>query len=54
MEHTDWISEARDWLLDCFSDEYDQELITDLTPDDVIAAVERYYEGGWSEFRSSL
>lgn len=48
------IDEARLWLLDCFDDEFDKEIICDLPPDDVIAATERYYEGGWSAFRSSL
>jgi len=36
----------RSWLLDCFPDEHDQEVIGSLTNWELIEAIEKYFEGG--------
>ena len=36
----------REWLLDCFPDEYDQEVIESLTNWELIDAIENYFDGG--------
>lgn len=48
-------TEAREWLLDCASmfaddpDEY-EDMVTLMSYEEVHAAVERYYDGGWDGF----
>lgn len=49
-ENDELIVLAKSWLLDCFEDEYDQEVIQELDVFGTIAAIERYYDGGWYEF----
>ncbi len=44
-------NEMRDWLLECFSDEYDQEQIEELTHEQLEKAVNRYYDGGLKAFK---
>ncbi len=44
-------TEMREWLLECFSDEYDQEQIEDLTYNQLVRSIERYYDGGVEEFK---
>lgn len=44
------VREARAWLKDCEWRNVDAEDIDDLPVLDVVAAVERYYEGGWAAF----
>lgn len=39
------MTEARDWLEDCFSD-----LPDDLSDKEAKAGVDRYYDGGWAAF----
>ena len=36
----------RSWLLDCFPDEHDQEVIESLTNSELIDAIEKYFDGG--------
>ena len=43
-------NEARDWLLECFSDETCQETIRDLSAIELHSAINRYYCGGWNAF----
>ncbi len=43
--------DMRDWLLECFSDEYDQEQIEELTHEQLEKAVNRYYDGGMQAFK---
>lgn len=42
--------EMREWLLECFNDEYDQEKIQELTYGELVKAVNKYYDGGFKEF----
>lgn len=42
----------KEWLLDCFEDEYDQEQINELDHSDTLRAVNRYYDGGVEAFMS--
>lgn len=42
--------EMQQWLLDCFSDEYDQEQIKELTYSQLKKAINRYYDGGIESF----
>jgi hypothetical protein len=42
--------EMKDWLLECFSDEYDQEQIEELTHNQLVRAINRYFDGGMKEF----
>jgi hypothetical protein len=44
--------EMRDWLLECFSDSYDQEQIEELTHEQLVRAINRYFEGGIKEFQA--
>jgi hypothetical protein len=39
------ILEAREWLADCFEDMPDP-----LTTGEVVRAINRHYDGGWSTF----
>lgn len=43
----DMIRDGHDWLADCFEDCPEQ-----LSPTEVVNAVNRYYSGGWSAFIS--
>jgi hypothetical protein len=54
VEHEDIYDEARQWLLDCYPDEDDQTEIEGLTDDELLAAVDRDYEGGWAAFLEAL
>ncbi len=42
--------EARDWLLECYPDPDDEEVILALTDAQAQREVERGYEGGWAAF----
>lgn len=46
--------EMREWLLECFSDEYDQEQIQELTYEQLKSAVNRYYAGGFEVFLDDM
>ena len=46
--------EMRDWLLECFSDEYDQDQIEKLTHNQLLRSINRYYDGGTLGFMDSL
>ena len=46
-------NEARDWLLECFSDETCQETIRDLSAIELHSAINRYYGGGWYAFEAT-
>lgn len=46
--------EMREWLLDCFTDEYDQEQIRELEPVGLLQAIDRYYDGGVKAFKHGL
>ena len=51
METQTLENEMREWLLECFEDEYDQEQIKELSEIQLIKAINRYFEGGMREFR---
>lgn len=40
----------KDWLLDCFTEQQDHEEIEELTHDELVNAINRYYDGGMKEF----
>lgn len=44
--------EMREWLLECFSDEYDQEKIQELTHEQLVKSINHYYDGGMNVFQS--
>lgn len=44
------IKDMRDWLKDCYEDEYDQEEIDSCSERQIIAAVDREYDGGLMQF----
>jgi hypothetical protein len=46
--------EMREWLLECFSDEYDQERILELTYEQLEKAINRYFDGGMEEFKACV
>lgn len=42
------IQQARDWIGDCqWADEFE---VDELTPAEVMAGVEAFYDGGWKQF----
>lgn len=43
--------EMREWLLECFSDEYDQEQIEELTHEQLMRSINRYFDGGVAAFK---
>lgn len=43
--------EMREWLLECFSDEYDQEQIEELTSKQLERAINKYFDGGLTAFK---
>ena len=40
----------KEWLLDCFNDEYDQEQIESLSYEQLVKSINRYYDGGMKAF----
>lgn len=42
--------QMREWLLECYDDEYDQEIIHELTDDQLIKTVNREFSGGMKQF----
>ena len=46
--------EMGEWLLECFSDEYDQEQIEELTHEQLVRSINRYFDGGMKEFINCL
>ncbi len=44
--------DMREWLLECYSDEYDQEVINGLTDSELGSVINRYYDGGMRAFRA--
>ena len=47
------IEDAREWLLECFEDEYDQETIEELDDAGIVDAINRYYHDGMEAFNES-
>ncbi len=43
--------EMKDWLLECFDDEYDQEQIEELTHEQLVRSINKYYDGGMTAFK---
>ncbi len=43
----------REWLMCCFTDEYDQELIDGLDFDGLVKSINQYYDGGMREFKNN-
>lgn len=43
-------SEMREWLLECFEDEYDQEQIQSLSDSQLEKSIDRYFDGGKQAF----
>jgi len=48
------IREMRDWLLDCFPDEYCQESIEQASEAKILKAINRFYDGGVEAFQNSI
>lgn len=46
--------EMREWLLECFSEEYDQETINKLNRGQLVKAINRYFDGGIKAFLHNL
>lgn len=47
-------NEMRDWLLECFTEEYDQEQINNLTSEELQKPIQRYFDGGLIEFNKCM
>lgn len=54
ISHAELIQQMREWLLDCFEDDYEQEEIQQLNFEEVQDAVQRYYDGGITGFIESI
>ncbi len=46
--------DMREWLLECFSEEYEQEQIEGLTHEQLVRAINRYYDGGMRAFKECV
>jgi hypothetical protein len=46
--------EMRVWLLECFTDEYEQEEINKLNVDELESSIYRYYDGGMESFIEAI
>lgn len=46
------MGEMKAWLLECFDEEYDQEQIRELTYEQCVRAINRYYDGGMKAFKA--
>lgn len=42
--------EMREWLLECFSSDDDQDIIEDLDDVELVSAINRYFGGGMKGF----
>jgi hypothetical protein len=40
----------KEWLLDCFPDDADQEEIESLSREELMQAIRKYYDGGLDQF----
>lgn len=47
-------TQMRNWLLECFSDEYDVEQINELTHNQLVKAISRYFDGGFNAFMETV
>lgn len=47
-------NEMREWLFECFDDEYSQEEISNLDFSDLKRSVNRYYDGGFHAFLEAM
>lgn len=48
------IDVMREWLKECFEDEYDQELIDQSSDSVIVKSIERYFDGGVAAFMETL
>lgn len=48
------IGAMRKWLLECFSEESEQEQIKELSFEHLQMAINRYFDGGYQEFLKSI
>lgn len=46
MSEQELENNMREWLLDCYEDEYDQEQINQMSYRELIKAINWYYDGG--------
>ena len=47
-------TEMREWLLECFDDEHDQEQISDLSYTQLVRYVNRYHDNGFNGFMATI
>jgi hypothetical protein len=50
----DALSEARRWIADCAWADLGPDAIDEITDAEVLAGVERHYDGGWSAFLADI
>jgi hypothetical protein len=50
MDTLEFREAMRNWLLDCYTTEDEQEEINELSLPQLMNAVERYYDGGLRQF----
>ena len=49
------IEAGREWLLEIFNDISDRDVIeNELSPNEIMSAIKRYYSGGWSAFENNF
>jgi len=47
-------TEMREWLLDCFTEEDDQEQIQELSYEQLVRSVNRYHDNGFNGFLATI
>lgn len=50
----DEVEQMREWLKDCYEDEYDQELINQSSDNIIIKSIKREYDGGLDAFLDTI
>ena len=45
------VKQMKEWLLECFNDEYDKEQIEELTQEELLRSINRYFDGGFAAFK---
>lgn len=51
MVQINLVADMKSWLLECFNEEVDQEEIEGLSFEQLVRAINRYYEGGIEQFK---
>ena len=47
------IQDAKEWMMDCYWSDMDEDDIADLSDGEVVRGVSRHFDGGWNAFLAS-